>query len=69
MPGDHEQKVFIGRIRHTHPRRVHVDTALEVEPVSAGMKAQPFPALVCIELTDQRQQAVLGGIEVTAQFG
>jgi hypothetical protein len=33
------------------------------------MKAQPPPALLLVKLPDQRQQAVLGRIDIAAKFG
>ena len=54
---------------HLLARRPERDAALEVQPVRAGAARAIRPALAPIELGDQREPAMLSGIEVPGELG
>ena len=59
------------RMRHAHllAGRAQVQAALEVQPVRAGGQLAVRPAVAPIELGDQREPAIIGGIQVSGEFG
>ena len=56
------------RDTYTLASRMQIDTALEVEPVRAGMKAKPRPSLLLVEFPNQGQQAMFCSINLAAQL-
>ncbi len=46
-----------------------VDTTFPVQPVGAGTQPRSTPAMRIIIFTDQFQQTVGGGMDVSRQFG
>jgi hypothetical protein len=51
------------------PGRPKIQAALEIEPVSAGPELPVPPTAAPIELTNQQQPAILGGVQVPAELG
>ena len=46
-----------------------VDTAFPVQPVRAGLRGGVGPAFALVELGEEREQAIVGGVEVADELG
>ena len=54
---------------HLLARRAECDPTLQVQPMRAGVAGAIRPALAAIELGNQDEPAMLGGIQVPCELG